>query len=109
VNPEDRSYVAIRIPLAAGMEPMNPALSTAPPEAQPDGENTLSPDYMELRDDYAAYYYNRLPRGTYHIYFRTRASFTGRFTQPPASAGMMYDTAVTGATPGVYVEIEPSH
>ena len=35
VNPQERHYVAVVVPLAAGMEPLNPALETAPPEAKP--------------------------------------------------------------------------
>ena len=35
VNPQERHYVAIVVPLAAGMEPLNPNLDTAPPEAKP--------------------------------------------------------------------------
>ncbi len=40
VNALDRNHVAIVIPLAAGMEPLNPALATAPPQAKPTGEIT---------------------------------------------------------------------
>ena len=39
VNPKDRNYVAVVVPLAAGVEPLNPALATAPPEAEPQGHS----------------------------------------------------------------------
>ncbi|MBN1296820.1 hypothetical protein JXA80_08555, partial [bacterium] len=108
VNPSDRTYVAIRVPLAAGMEPLNPALETSPPEAIPAETITLSPDYMEFRDDHVAYYYNELPQGTYHFYFRSRAACTGRFTQPGAVVVMMYDLGSTGASAGATIEIAPA-
>jgi alpha-2-macroglobulin len=105
VNPEDRHYVVVHGPLAAGMEPLNPHLAISPPEAVPAGQNTRQPDYMEIRDHYVAYYYNTFPRGTYDFYFRTKAAFSGRFTQPGAYARMMYNLEQTGASPGVYVNI----
>ena len=48
VNPSERHQVAIVIPLAAGMEPLNPELATAPPEATPSAEPTLKPTYVRL-------------------------------------------------------------
>ncbi len=106
VNPEDRYYVVVNVPLAAGMEPLNPALAISPPEAVPAGTTTRPPDYMEMRDQYVSYYYNVLPAGTYHFYFRIKASFSGRFSQPGAYARMMYDFEIFGSSPGVYITIE---
>ena len=37
VNPEGRHYVAVAAPFAAGFEPMNPNLATAPKAAKPAG------------------------------------------------------------------------
>lgn len=105
VNPEDRYYVVVYVPVAAGMEPLNPHLAISPPEAVPAGRITRPPDYLEMRDHYVAYYYNSLPRGTYDFYFRTKAEFSGRFTQPGAYARMMYNLEQAGASPGVYVSI----
>jgi len=106
INPEDRNYVAIVVPLAAGFEPLNPGLATAPPEARPSGALTRQPTYVAFLDDHVAYYYNELPKGTYDVYFRTRATTAGSFVQPSAKAEMMYDGAVRGASPGGRVEIE---
>ena len=94
VNPKNRNYVAVMVPLAAGMEPLNPRLATAPPEAAPAGKLTQAPSYVAFMDDYVAFYYDSLPAGTYDFYFRTRASTSGSFIQPPAKAEMMYDSAV---------------
>ena len=96
VNPKERHYVAIVIPLGAGMEPLNPDLATSPPEARPVGTITLSPTYVTYLDDHVAYYYDTLPAGTFDFYFRDRAQIPGRFVQPPAVAQMMYDETVRG-------------
>lgn len=107
VNPADRHYVAVVVPLAAGMEPLNPALATAPPEATPRGRPTLAPTYAAYLDDQVAFYYDTLPKGTYDFYFRTRAAAPGRFVQPAAFAEMMYDGAVRGNGSGARVVVSP--
>lgn len=108
VNPGDRFQVAVVIPLAAGMEPLNPGLATAPPEAKPLGENTLAPSYVAFLDDQVAYFYDQLPKGTYQFYFRTRAQIAGRFIQPAAYSELMYDGKVNGNSNGALVTIAPA-
>jgi len=108
VNAMDRNHVAIVIPLAAGMEAMNPALATAPPEAKPTGETTLAPSYVAFLDDRVMYFYDRLPKGTYRFAFRTRAFIPGTFIQPAATAEMMYDGSVNGNSSGAKIVIVPS-
>lgn len=107
-NPADRAYIAVVVPLAAGIEPLNPALATAPPEARPHGALTLAPTYVAFMDDHAAFYYDWLPKGTYDFYFRTRATVAGEYIQPPARADMMYDAATWGHGAGARVLIRPS-
>jgi alpha-2-macroglobulin len=105
VNPKERNFVAVVVPLAAGLEPLNPALATAPPEAKPTSGPTLKPAYVAFLDDQVAYYYNTLPKGTFDFYFRTRGSIEGTFLQPAARAEMMYDGAVSGNSPGARIEV----
>ncbi len=105
VNPQDRHYVAITVPLAAGMEPMDPALATAPPEATPSAPPTLAPSYVAFLDDKVTYFYDSLPAGTYDFYFRTKASVPGRFIQPAAKVVMMYKDNVAGNGAGAVVMI----
>ena len=107
VNPLERNYVAIVVPLAAGMEPLNPHLATAPPEAKPSKPITLEPSYVSYRDDHVAFYYDTLPKGTFDYYFRTRATTPGTFIQPPALAEMMYDATVRGHSPGAKITVLP--
>jgi uncharacterized protein YfaS (alpha-2-macroglobulin family) len=106
VNPTDRYFVAVVVPLAAGMEPLNPNLATAPPEAAPDGKLTIAASYAAYLDDHVAFYYDRLPKGTYHFYFRTRAATQGSFIQPGAYAELMYDGAVRGNSNGARLSVK---
>jgi len=106
VNPKERHYVAVVVPLAAGLEVLNPALATAPPEARPSAALTLAPSYAAFRDDHVAFYYDTLPAGTFDFAFRGRATVAGRFVQPPARAEMMYDGAVWGRSHGARILVE---
>jgi uncharacterized protein YfaS (alpha-2-macroglobulin family) len=105
VNPEDRHHVAVVIPLAAGMEPLNPELATAPPEATPSAPPTLKPTFVAFLDDQIAYFYETLPKGTYDFHFREKANVPGSFIQPGAYAEMMYNEAVNGNGAGAMVTI----
>jgi alpha-2-macroglobulin len=105
VVPEDRHHVAIVVPIAAGMEPLNPALATAPPEATPSAGPTRAPSYADYADDHVAFFYDHLPKGSYDFRFRVRAFTPGSYTQPAARAEMMYDASTVGTSPGARIEI----
>lgn len=105
VNPTDRAYVAISIPFAAGLEPLNPNLATAPSYATPSSQLTLPPTYVQLEDGVVHYFYDQLPKGRYNFYIRLQAITAGSFTQPPASAEMMYQQATRGNTAGCRIVI----
>ena len=107
VNPEERHYVAVAAPFAAGFEPMNPNLATAPKAAKPTGTMTLAPDYAQYQDDQVIFYYDTLPKGTYDFYFRLKASITGSFVHPPAKAEMMYKETVRGRSDGTRIIVKP--
>ena len=100
VNPQDRSHVAITLPLAAGLEPLNPALATAPAEAAPSQGPTRPPSWTAFNDDRVFYAYDTLPKGNYRFVFRARALIAGSFTQPPGEAETMYQAGVHGASAG---------
>lgn len=108
VNPDDRTFVAVVVPLAAGMEVMNPHLATASAAAKPQGTLTLEPSYAAYLDDQVAFYYDSLPKGNYEFYFRSRATIAGAFIQPAAYAEMMYQQAINGNSAGVRVAIRPA-
>ena len=106
INPEDRNYVAVVAPFAAGLEPMNPNLATSPKEARPSGTQTLEPSYAMYLDSEVRFYYETLPKGTYDFYFRLKASTPGSFTHPAAHAEMMYQPQKRGNSPGAKVEVQ---
>ncbi len=108
VNNQDRTYVAVVVPLAAGMEPLNPRLATAAPEAKTRGQLTREADYVAYLDDQVAFYYDSLSKGNYHFYFRTRATIPGSFIQPGAYAEMMYQQAINGSSAGARIDIVPA-
>jgi hypothetical protein len=105
VNPEDRLYVAISIPFAAGMDPLNPNLATAPSYASPGKRLSLQPSYIQFQDDSITYFYDQLPKGTYDFYLRLKTTTVGSFVQPPATAELMYRQTVYGQSPGARVII----
>jgi uncharacterized protein YfaS (alpha-2-macroglobulin family) len=105
INFEDRTFVAVTVPIAAGLEPLNPNLAGAPKEATPSGALTLAPTYATYGDDSVVFYYNTLPKGTYDFFFRARASFEGVFSEPPARAELMYKLEVRGRSDGAEVRI----
>jgi hypothetical protein len=105
VNPKARNYVAVVVPLSAGLEVLNPRLATAPPEARAKGTLTAEPTYVAFLDDQVAFYYDTLPAGTYDFYFRARAQTEGSFVQPGAKAEMMYDAAVSGSSVGARITV----
>ncbi|MCK6550995.1 MG2 domain-containing protein [Myxococcota bacterium] len=105
VNPVDRTHVAVIVPLAAGMEVLNPSLATSPPEAKPSAANTRKATYDRFLDDQVAFHFDTLPKGTYDFYFRTRAMTAGAQTQPGATAELLYDGTVFGASPGAKLVI----
>ncbi|MBN1698676.1 MAG: hypothetical protein JW881_14265 [Spirochaetales bacterium] len=106
VSASDEYYVAIRVPLASGFEPLNPELKTAPKEAKPAGSFTRQPSYSVYADDHVTFYYDYLPRGTYDFYFRVRAGFEGQCIQPPATCGLMYDLSKYGRSDGTRIKID---
>jgi hypothetical protein len=105
INPEPRTNVAMRLPIPAGMEPLNPNLATAPAAASPSAAPTLAPDYAAYGDDQVLVVYQTLPQGTFTFRTRLRATVDGSFTHPPAQVETMYHAGVTASSDGARVMI----
>jgi uncharacterized protein YfaS (alpha-2-macroglobulin family) len=105
VSDADRPQVALVMPLAAGMEPLNPALATATAEAQPSAGPSLAPSWASYADDAVTAVWLQLPRGTYGLRTRMRATIPGSFTEPPATAAMLYAPGTNGSTGGARIVI----
>ncbi len=104
-NPENRLFVAVSSPIAAGLEPMNPNLETSGSDARPTNATTSEGDYQAFLDDQVSYYFESMSAGTYDFYFRMKATTEGEFSHPPARAEMMYSMQKSGSSAGVKVVI----
>jgi alpha-2-macroglobulin len=105
VNPQARDQVALHLPLAAGMEPLNPALATATADAAPSAAPTLAPSWASYGDDEVTAVYLSLQPGAYTLRTRMRASIAGSFTAPPATVDMLYRLGVSGSSAGALVVV----
>ncbi len=69
------------------------------------GSLTRPPTYARYLDDEVIFYYEELPAGTYHFYFRERAVISGTFQLPPALARALYEPDTEGNSSGALVKI----
>jgi hypothetical protein len=108
-NPQNRQFVAIRVPLAAVFEPMNPSLATSPAEAKSAGTITIKPTYTDYEDDQVTFYYDSLPAGSFDFYYRARVNFEGEATLPPVLVQCLYELGVQGSSDGAVVLAKESN
>ncbi|MBP7652073.1 hypothetical protein KA977_01540, partial [Candidatus Dependentiae bacterium] len=106
INPKKKNFVVVTVPIAAGFEPMNPALEISSEIAKPSEKLTLQPSYSMYLDDEIRYYYNELPQGNYNFYFRVKAAVEGTFTNPSAFAELMYNENIRGNSFGSKIIIK---
>jgi uncharacterized protein YfaS (alpha-2-macroglobulin family) len=90
---ENLENVVIVDMLPAGLEIENPRLGRDVylPWAETD---SLTPDYMDVRDDRMILFTDFYWTGEYHFYYALRAVTEGSFVLPPIKAECMYDPAV---------------
>jgi hypothetical protein len=109
VAEEDRVHVALVVPFAAGLEPLNPELANAASEAKPSRADSLTPAYVQRLDNEVRYYFLRLPRGTHTFHFRVRAATEGSFVHPAPFAELMYRQSVRGRGEGMRLVVKGAH
>ncbi|MBX5199325.1 alpha-2-macroglobulin [Rhizobium sp. NZLR10] len=102
---EDRTHVALTLPLAAGLDPLNPNIATAPAEATPAVAPTLPTDWISYGDDQVFCASDRLPKGNYTFAYRTRALIPGSYTQPQALAETMYQKGLRGMSAAMQIVV----
>jgi uncharacterized protein YfaS (alpha-2-macroglobulin family) len=103
---QERTQVALVIPLAAGLELLNPELANSSEDAKPSEADTTTPTYVERRDEEVRYYFTRLPAGTHAFHLRARATTQGRFSLPGAWAEAMYHPQHRGRSAGLEVTVQ---
>lgn len=104
---EPRNHVALIIPIAAGLEPLNPALENASSDAKPSQSDSTAATYVQRLDHEVRYYFDSLPVGQHTFHFRVRASNPGSFVQPAPFAELMYREEVRGRGNGMRVLVRP--
>jgi uncharacterized protein YfaS (alpha-2-macroglobulin family) len=101
--------VALVVPFAAGLEPLNPALAGSGPLARPSESDSIQPTHAQRADGEVRYYFARLPRGSHSFHFRVRAASEGSFVHPAPWAEMMYRQEVRGRGEGMRVVVTGEH
>jgi uncharacterized protein YfaS (alpha-2-macroglobulin family) len=109
VTDEVRHHVALVVPIAAGLEPLNPNLETAGSDAKPSQADSTNPTYVQRLDSEVRYYFTELPRGTHTFHFRVRASSEGKFVHPAPYAELMYRDEVRGRGAGMTITVTGAH
>ena len=133
--PADREFVALEDPLPAGLEAVDPSLSTSAtlaPFSTPESEladaegdrnrdgpiwqallygrwddGRWSPwEHKELHDDRVSYFARMLWTGSYTASYVARATTAGSFVAPPAYAEEMYNAALQGRSAGLRFRVD---
>ncbi len=96
VTQSPREQVALTDRLPAGFEPVDTALATSArdPGAAARGDSVWN--YRELHDERVTHFADSLPAGTHVAEYLVRATRSGTFHRPAASAEMMYAPDVFG-------------
>jgi uncharacterized protein YfaS (alpha-2-macroglobulin family) len=102
---EQRHHVALVVPFAAGLEPLNPALENASSDAVTSQADSIQASHIERRDSEIRYYFMSLPKGSHNFHFRLRAASQGNFVHPPPYAEMLYEEEVRGRGAGMRIRI----
>jgi uncharacterized protein YfaS (alpha-2-macroglobulin family) len=121
--PATRRFVAVEVPLPAGLEALDPELATTARRVESgtdsewrgeEGRAAVEEfwwvpgfDHVELRDDRVLLYATQLPPGTTTTRVRCRATTAGTFVLGPARAEEMYAPEVFGSTSAAAFEVFP--
>jgi uncharacterized protein YfaS (alpha-2-macroglobulin family) len=106
VNDQSRAHVALVVPFAAGLEPLNPALENAGADARPSQPDSITPAYVQRLDNEVRYYFLQLPPGTHTFHFRVRAVTEGSFVHPAPYAEQMYRQEIRGRGEGLRIVVQ---
>ena len=113
----DLEFVALRAPVPAGAEILNSAFVTtiSAPESQKEKAEKAYPwwgvrnyglSYKKIYDDEVQYFWNYMRRGSQNIEFVFRATRTGSYGTPAATAECMYEEEIFGRSDGKVWKIE---
>jgi uncharacterized protein YfaS (alpha-2-macroglobulin family) len=92
---EDQQQVALVDRLPAGLEPVDTSLETSQRSANV-SDSTWSWVWREIHDERVSFFANHLSAGTHEAEYLARATRSGEFVRPAASAEAMYDPRIWG-------------
>ncbi|WAS90261.1 Ig-like domain-containing alpha-2-macroglobulin family protein [Nannocystis punicea] len=98
-------YVAIEVPLPAGLEAVQQNVGKGQAAARLSGSRGWWASFEELRSDRVVVFADDLPPGTHHHTVFLRATGRGEFSLPPAHAEAMYMPEVWGRSEGARVTV----
>lgn len=113
-TPQERNFIAVDVPLPAGLEAVDTALQTSSMNVQETEETEGAAEsygfwspfvYSEKRDDRVVYFSDHLPPGVHAVSFVARATTPGRFLMKSAHAGEMYAPEVFGRSDAFEVTV----
>jgi uncharacterized protein YfaS (alpha-2-macroglobulin family) len=116
VAPTRRYHVALKDPIPAGFEPLNPALATTGslPE-DPQSDNDDNPywwwdrpwyEHQNMRDERVEAFASLVRGGVHEYTYYARATTPGEFVAPPTKAEEMYHPETFGRTGTAKVVVE---
>ena len=111
VAPAERHYVVVEDILPAGLEAVNESLKNTSVlnSVQPkivDVHKFLYFNHKEYHDDRVTLFADYLSPGVYEVSYRVRATTSGKYHYPPASAYQMYTPDVSGHSSGGWLEVK---
>jgi uncharacterized protein YfaS (alpha-2-macroglobulin family) len=114
VTNQFRNFVAVEVPLPAGLEAINASLatsvgsfdSTEPETNRPVWESPFN--HIEIRDSKVVLFADELSPGSHEYRFWARATTLGKFVLKPAMVSLMYQPDVWGSTAASVFEVLPS-
>ena len=103
----DRDFLALRIPIPAGAEPIDRSLATSQIVQDQQEELRYYGPVERIYDNEVRLYYDTFRRGKREGSFLFRTTTPGTFVVPPAVAELMYEGEVFGRTGGREYRIVP--
>ncbi|HNN90887.1 MAG TPA: alpha-2-macroglobulin family protein [Pseudomonadota bacterium] len=105
-NRADLSYVAVEVPLPAGLEVLQKNIGRGQASLRISGHADPYVSHEELRADRVLLFADYLPAGTHHHTIYVRPTTAGTFVLPAAHAEAMYEPEIHGRTTGATVVVK---
>ncbi len=105
-NAAPLSYVAVEVPLPAGLEVLQRSLGRGQASQMLSGHHSPHVTYEELRADRVLLFADSLPAGSHPHTIYVRPTTAGHYVLPSAQAEAMYEPEIYGRTTSGTVEVK---